>query len=321
MTNPTVNGFYAVCTIDPIPIILEWDGKKWLHPDGTMREFESVDDIIGYILIKEPEYKPLLADAKKGDLCQRRDGKWVQIDAIRNNGNKWSMYEAEGHSYHESGNSVLSELLHTSLDIIHTEPLAPEGTAEWAWQMRLLGHGVSHRNIHYFAPLSESEKAHLDLEKINFLSMITSKHETDGWQIYYPKPEPKPKFADVKVDDWVEIAKTPEIKQVGQVKHYTSATEFVVHVNNNSYVYNTDGFWVHENGNSNAYQIIRILKPSEVRVKITLEGTVHKSENYNHMFWLRNSDQRSDTLIRYKDLDPATAEIVRELVAKQQKGE
>lgn len=52
--KPT-NGFYTVTTVDPIPIILEHSNGKWLYPDGTMREFTNVEDILSYVPAAKPE--------------------------------------------------------------------------------------------------------------------------------------------------------------------------------------------------------------------------------------------------------------------------
>ena len=89
----------------------------------------------GWQIYKEP--KPLLAKAKVGDLCQRRDGKWVQIDRLLSiGGMPWICYEIGGLRYINNGEQLNSKL--SELGIISTEPLAPEGTAEWAWQMQTL---------------------------------------------------------------------------------------------------------------------------------------------------------------------------------------
>jgi hypothetical protein len=94
--------------------------------------------------IDPPNVKPLLADAKVGDLVKRRDGQWMQIDEIddkdeylppsfRCRGRWWSV---DGQSVHDV----------CSLDIIEYQLLASEGTSEWAWQMMQLGHKVTKDN-------------------------------------------------------------------------------------------------------------------------------------------------------------------------------
>ena len=56
--RPAMPGFYGVNTVDPIPIILEWDGENWLipghkdHPSGYHEE-----DIVNWILLYPLEEK------------------------------------------------------------------------------------------------------------------------------------------------------------------------------------------------------------------------------------------------------------------------
>ena len=88
----------------------------------------------------DPPAKPLLADARVGDLCQRRDGKWVQIDSVshdrpcpvmcKSDIGGQDCFTLDGRNHNAVNNDK---------DIIATEPLAEVGTAEWAWQMAKLG--------------------------------------------------------------------------------------------------------------------------------------------------------------------------------------
>ena len=76
------------------------------------------------------------------------------------------------------------------LDIIHTEPLAPEGTAEWAWRMRLLGRMVSRQSGILFAPESFDADDNETVYRQNWLCT----QPTSGWSVYelHKKPEPQP---------------------------------------------------------------------------------------------------------------------------------
>lgn len=262
----------------------------------------------------DPQSEPFLADAKVGDLCQRRDGKWVQIDAIRNNGNKWSMYEAEGHSYYESGNSVCSELYHTTLDIIATEPLAPEGTAEWAWQMMLLGKKVTHIG------LAES-RAYYCADDIKQMLVEPNGEETPfdwdrdrwckcnyqtGWQLYEPKPRPQ-----YKVGDWVEYRVDSqiyygEISDIRGYAYYLSVTTEDIPPDHrlNTRTARAIRF---EN-------IVRKLNPSEVIVKIgCLEGTVARYSSTH----FKLIHQEGFIIIRFSAIDSETAELVKALLKAQ----
>lgn len=72
-TEPAIpNGFYAVTTVDPIPIILEMDNGKWIYPDGTMREFQCPNDIISYVVAEKP--KPAFAVGKLVIIEERVSG-------------------------------------------------------------------------------------------------------------------------------------------------------------------------------------------------------------------------------------------------------
>lgn len=82
--------------------------------------------------------KPLLADAKVGWVCKRRDGKYVQIDGVPPD---TLYFESSGILYYPEGNISLDR--EDLLDVISCEPLAPEHTPEWAWQMMLLGNKVT----------------------------------------------------------------------------------------------------------------------------------------------------------------------------------
>jgi hypothetical protein len=261
----------------------KYDPRVYHLPEGRMIQVDGMEIIAGnqwidYWCIDIPdgweiyeEPKPLLTDSKVGDLCQRKDGKWVQIAAIRNNGNKWSIYEAEGHSYHESGNSVCSELYHTNLDIISTEPLAPEGTAEWAWQM--LKQNYILVGAYWGDDVIVSSGGQLDCEVIPIKAFrkrkgtpiteqdFISHAETNGWQLY-TEPEPEPAL---KVGDWVEYS--DGTLQQAIIKAYSGQPgEQMVYV------------WHPQTAHSAKtplQSITRKLDPSEVVVHIgCLKGTV-----------------------------------------------
>ncbi|HNX37051.1 MAG TPA: hypothetical protein PL124_03060 [Candidatus Cloacimonadota bacterium] len=157
---------------------------------------------------KEP--KPLLADAKVGDLCKHRNGDWSQI--IDTNGTyiqgqpiRTTLKDTNGinRNFCLSGSHFTMQF-DGEYDIIHTEPLAPEGTAEWAWQMAKLGietkciYGkirisdsgmieVCYNGMAYAMPLTQSaENRKYVINKIRECS-------PDSWQIYNePNPEPEP---------------------------------------------------------------------------------------------------------------------------------
>jgi hypothetical protein len=90
------------------------------------------------------------------------------------------------------------------------------------------------------------------------------------------------------------------------------------------YIEDNDWLCRNVNGNQEKYHdsdITRILSPSEVRVRISLEGTVNVciSNVGTDCFSLKTKN--TWYAIHYNDLDPATAEMVRELIKAQEKGE
>lgn len=115
------------------------------------------------------------------------------------------------------------------------------------------------------------------------------------------EPEPQPAYA---VGDWVkcgtmqaEIRELREILNGRQIYHMKEAdgTEY--------------------DADSSAF--VRKLSSSEVRVKITLEGTVRKSQLAG-CFVLDTPLPGNDVhTIRFADIDPATASMVKELLEKQ----
>lgn len=115
------------------------------------------------------------------------------------------------------------------------------------------------------------------------------------------EPDPQPAYA---VGDWVqcgimqaEIIEIREILNGRQIYHIKEAdgTEY--------------------DADSSAF--VRKLSSSEVRVKITLEGTVRKSQLVG-CFVLDTPLPGNDVhTIRFADIDPATAALVRDLLEKQ----
>ena len=217
-----------------------------------------------------PEPKPLLADAQVGDLCQTR-----------------------GEGYH-------------LIDIIHTEPLAEVGTAEWAWQMAKLGietrcyEGkikvsksglieVCYNGMAYAMPLTQSpdNKAYT-IKKISQCSPT-------GWQLY---EEPAP-FA---VGDVVRHHSSP----------YDCGVGYIVEIDgNNACVFFVDDMDTEVVSMSELSRC----NPSEVIVKIgCLKGTVaHSSSSH---FCLCAEDNW--TMIAFDMLDTQTRELVKALLAAQE---
>jgi hypothetical protein len=358
----------------------------------------------------EPEQ--LLADAKVGDLCKTDIDEWIQIDDTS-----------------EPPSPILYHFDRPfNGNIIHTEPLAPEGTDKWAWQMMLLGKKVCQKhnsyfpNKRYYAIKDGNDYCAFYENNGNEVNITNTRRTYDefieyckftpqyNWQLYTepqtepceicggigmisceacnatgrapiepepakepeivahkqhancllcrkeieglldghatvsikrysisslyestyshycgkcflklgfdaterelrnrqqpiaePEPEPQPAYA---VGDWVqcgimqaEIIELREILNGRQIYHMKEAdgTEY--------------------DADSSAFD--RKLSSSEVRVKITLEGTVRKSQLVG-CFVLDTPLPGNDVhTIRFADIDPATAALVRDLLEKQ----
>ena len=356
---------------------------------------ELFTELIGAIETITANPKPLLADAQVGWICTHRNGKTSTITNTNWNP-KYPIYcsfEDEDITVALNGrNNVDSE--ENEYDIISCEPPAPEGTAEWAWQMMLLGYKVVRKdskiNYPYYVTKSNDIACGFDGDGKTFLSSghIPLKFENwiavsdvgESWQIYtepvkepipapangfyavttvdpipeileayngkwiypdgtmrefvspadilsyLPAEKPQPKFADVKVGDWVEVLAFEKLHQCRVVGKHKNM--FTIDVSEFSCNLGRKNDWVNvtydgTNANSVGFGDVRVnitrkLDPSEVRVKITLEGTVKKCNATNNMgFEVFDSWKNIIAWISYDAIDPATAELVRELIKKQ----
>jgi hypothetical protein len=273
------------------------------------------------------EPKPLLADAKVGDLVTNRAGYISKIKYIDNNKGvlKYAYEVSDGTTIYVRENGMFNIIDHNSnYDIIHTEPLAQEGSAEWAWQMWcLLGKIVVLKGYKASVKDSWGVCPQTSLFRGNDVN-YWRKHKGEWllaarayqWQLY----EPEQPFAKVKVGDWVEHLNGNQLRIV-EIKEPACLTS--PHVKDRNKCFKCD------NGNTYSVvdgccitvgdKILAILKPSEVRVKITLEGTVRNSIN-DCCFDLSTPNGGWAT-IGYNEIDPATADLVRELIAKQEEEE
>lgn len=245
--------------------------------------------------LDQPAPRPLLADAEVGWVCRLKNGEWVTITEvdtecrmpIRTSDSLW--YELDG----------TADTIPMEMHIIHAEPLAAEGSAEWALNEMRKGWKVTKEHlsrIYWFID---------DLDCVNEVNCGTIQikivpeewiktADTQGWQIYVaPKPEPEP--APFSVGDWVtDGVVTGKIIGCGMGIAYVMRDD---------------------KGYPLDFANLRKLSPSEVRVKITLEGTVHKIDGNNLAFELED-EKGVVTCVGYQQLDPDTAKLVRELADK-----
>lgn len=208
----------------------------------------------------EPAPRPLLADAEVGWVCRLKNGKWVTITEVDTD--RMPIRTSDGLWYKLDGTA---DTIPMEKHIIHCEPLAPEGSAEWAMQMLKLGKRV-------------------DFEPYN-----------NQWKLSEPQLKPEP--APFRVGDWVtDGVVTGKITSWGMGMAYVKCDDKEYHLDIDN---------------------LLKLSTSEVRVTITLSGTVTPA-NYESFFLKHENKTGQYTMIRFADLDPATAELVRELVAKQE---
>ena len=122
--------------------------------------------------------KPLLADAQVGDLCKivhinraSLNDIYDSIDFVDDDG-VVTLHNTGG--YWKDGCGISPSMY----KVVHTEPLAPEGTAEWFAQMWQLGY----RNIKMITNGKENELLSISCDKESFIKMYAS--DTTGWQLY-----------------------------------------------------------------------------------------------------------------------------------------
>jgi len=287
-------------------------------PVAALQTHIQGEFVTGTAQAKQAKPKPLLSDAKVGDLARNKFG-WFQI-ADTEFDKRFPIYSEKCGCFTLNGKA--SEAQDCGIDILEWQPLATEGSAEWAWQMMLLGNKVTDMNTVYwrcdnFVTWKNPEAIGNIVQTPN--CWIAEKAST-GWQLYEPKPKPCPtcngtgvvmhKTANaatqtplpisdatqIKVGDWV----TDGVFQ-GKIASFGNGTAWVV----------SQGSGYHIN-----IENLRKLKPSEVRVKVVLEGTVRSS--INDCCFDMSTPNGGWATIGYNEIDPATADLVRDLIAKQE---
>jgi len=136
---------------------------------------------------------------------------------------------------------------------ISSQSLAPEGTAEWAWHMMLLGHRVSQKAscAEYYAIYNGECYPYYDCNgtinrfgnKLEFCKPLPYRYST-GWQIY--KPEPKtgtPEWA------WGKTAEKHKVFRKDNGTVYQMNVCGYVIANNGEFSYNYEQFLMIEHKN------------------------------------------------------------------------
>jgi hypothetical protein len=261
----------------------------------------------------EPKPKPLLADAKVGWICRHRNGAYSQIGGIDYPCPVTDCISIGKNRYDRDGKHSGEDMRlnpNPDLDIIHTEPLDPIGSAGWAGQMLKLGCPVKHDSFNDY-----QEKRGLD-EVAFHTSTITSPIDSwihnvpkTGWQLYEPEPESESNPHDFKVGDWVEYS--DGTLQQAIIEAYSGQPgEQMVYV------------WHPQTAHSAKTPlqfITRKLDPSEVKVKVTLAGTVESRASATSFFHLRYGDGVMDwASIDLRHLNPDDRKLVESLLKAQE---
>lgn len=285
---------------------------------GEWLQVEGVNVKIRPLRIVKKAPRPILADAQVCWICKHRNGAYSQIDGIDYPCPVTDCISIGKNRYDRDGKHSGEDMRlnpNSGLDIISTEPLATEGSAEWGKQRALLGNIVTltHNEIYkiengklYEAfPNNDFDVWRLVAEDGVGYWDKWIKDQT-GWQIYEPEPAPR-----LKVGDWVEMnicsnhqGKIKEIFEDGMGELYGTR----IHRTNPTFT--ITGL----SGEFAFASIARKLDPSEVKVKITLEGTVCSYGSDGKFFQMNKMPSGYTSIIAFSDLTPSDAELVRELV-------
>lgn len=176
-----------------------------------------------------------------------------------------------------------------------------EGSIEWAWYQRCM------LDIPVIGPNGVKPNNNFTIKQWCDQYSLTSMKT--GWQLYEPQPEPAT-FANVKVGDWVEHNSGGHhpVSKLDKSGFAIDGYEFEW--------FGYDGYELPD-GRIRDSRILRIVPKPEVKVKVTLEGTVRKSQ-LNGCFVLDTPMPGNDVhTIRLVELDPNTAELVKALLKAQ----
>jgi hypothetical protein len=138
-----------------------------------------------------------------------------------------------------------------------------------------------------------------------------------GWQLYEPKPGPAPKFANIKVNNWVETSYY-DLGAQRQTLHY----ERVVQVYSNGYfVVDNPLIYGRTEFDSEGYGPLfrkaqRIVDPSDVPVDVGVNGPVRRGKNESCYEVL--IPKIGWVTYKFNETEPLTANLVRKLLKAQE---
>ena len=316
----------------------------------------------GWQIYHEP--KPLLADAKVGDLVKLRNGSYSQIAEIKDGSVfKYQNPEVIGSVAlfwcDENGDTSRWGKV-KDFDIIFSEPLAPEGTKEWAWQMMLLGKTIirseySHENATWKMNNGTARSCLAGMSACSKEQWVANAID-NGWKLYKePKPEPIFTTGDKVTDGVIEgtiihiedaiasvCPSTDEYKielcnlnHIPESPKQDSATQYKVGdwvewseglgISRQSQITRVSQSAVYSKGICIPLRIItKKLDPSEVIVHIgCLSGTIAKSSDPNYFLMLhsRPVTDCNHSIIRFSAIDTETRSLVESLLKAQKEEE
>ena len=185
-----------------------------------------------------------------------------------------------------------------------------EGSAKWAYYSAQQGNYVFHPVLgaeEYFWWNTEKnciscKSCDLPADRFFTCFMLSGIQDT-GWQIYEPQPA-------YQVGDWVEHKKS---KEQGMITYISSDDYDAIEVK----LYDQDELETYTKRDFN--DDFRKLSPSEVKVSITLEGTVEKASYGENDFRLRYGDGFYDHyIIDFVHLTEPDRDLVKSLLKAQE---
>lgn len=303
--------------------------------NGKTYSMSQIEQYIAEMEKQKP--KPLLADAQEGDIVKLRNGEYARVYSV--DCSEWSLpvcikFE-DGYLWYYPDGTCMTGL--SEHDIISVEPLAAEGTAEWALQQMKLGKKVSAtygNGIYYY----ENDRVYINKKSYDAEHWVKLQNDIGvSWQLYEPKPEiayacdtcryngqctyTENKPRRIACNDYlaiepVEPAPRPKAWDWVEVDYYNEhRIARIKHIELSNITYKLLG--AHE-WKTNKNVILRIIPKSEVKVSITLSGTVVMPTlpiTGNTRFQLMVNG--TSYIIYYSDLTPADAEMVRVLVGEK----
>jgi len=225
-------------------------------------------------------YNPLLSDAKLGCICERVDGKFVQISNIAFNGcDKY--FIADSNRYDIHGKSDKGH----PLNLISCEPLALEGTLTWAVQMMKMGAsvlGYGGKFTYTDGRIFTTGGCIYSTSIENFIYQMSADYSV-GWEIFEPQSQ---KF---KIGDYVEVEYDGDLHYYKVIKTNEQRDTLSIGFNG---MFRT----IHSDGSINmvGIKLIRKISPHDVVLNFGngVKGTIKISGDRSDMIQVYGAGER-----------------------------